>query len=62
VTTDAPEEAPATTAAPAPAAPATSALETDDTVQSMVIDMSAAATISIGDRYGFFTVVDGQTA
>jgi hypothetical protein len=56
VSIDAPEPAPATTA------PATSALEADGTVQSMVIDMSAAATISIGDRYGFFTVVDGQTA
>jgi hypothetical protein len=60
VTTDAPEQAPTTTAAPE--APAATAPDTDDALQSMVIDMSAAATISIGDRFGFFTVVDGQTA
>lgn len=66
-TTVAEPAAPASTEAPAPAttdapAPATSAFEVDNTVQSMVIDMSAAATVNIGDRYGFFTVVDGQTA
>lgn len=64
--TDAPQQAPAAApVAPAPApaeAPAAETLEVDDSVQSMVIDMSAAATISIGDRFGFFTVVDGQTA
>ena len=60
MTTAAPEQAP--TAAPAPEAPAATALDTDDALQSMVIDMSASATISIGDRFGFFTVVDGQTA
>jgi hypothetical protein len=62
--TTVPDEAPATTAAPAPAETplTTDELGVDGSVETMVIDMSAAATVSIGDRYGFFTVVDGQTA
>ena len=61
--TTVPDEAPATTTAPEPVeVPLTDELSVDGSVQTMVIDMSAAATVSIGDRYGFFTVVDGQTA
>ncbi len=61
--TTVPDEAPATTTAPAPVeVPLTDELSVDSSTQTMVIDMSAAATVSIGDRYGFFTVVDGQTA
>jgi len=33
-----------------------------DAVRTMMVDLSAAATVSIGDRFGFFTVIDGRTA
>jgi hypothetical protein len=42
--------------------PAAAAVAEHDTGHRMMVDLTAAATVSIGDRFGFFTVIDGRSA